>query len=450
VQGARRLRLTHELTQAVRAATAGASLRLFRNSVAFSAGTVMRLSIGFLTWIAAAHLYPAAQVGIAAGAISAMTLCVHVGILGADLALIRLYPERKDQPAVLLDTAITFCAIAATIAALAFIGLAGFGLNALHILASSPSYAVLFMVLTVFQAGWWLMDQSAVAVRSTGQVPIRAVAAAGVTLTGVITLGAVGLDTAASILAAWLAAAVVACVLGLFQLSRITGGYRFRPQLARSLVRRLMSIGLPNFLLTTADEAPALVLPIIAAELIDARAAAYWYAVWMMAIGAYTISMSFGLNMFAEAAWAPSELQKNVRHALRLGLSLAAAASAALLLLGPFVLAILGSAYADHATGTLRLMALVAVPMVVTKSYLFTCRATGRMREGTLAATVIGIAAVGLAAAGAQSVGLSGIAGGWLAVQAVAALAAGLRLRMLVFSRAPASPAAVGPVTSGG
>jgi hypothetical protein len=36
------------------------------NSVAFSAGTAVRVGLGFLTWVSAARLDPAAQVGFAA------------------------------------------------------------------------------------------------------------------------------------------------------------------------------------------------------------------------------------------------------------------------------------------------------------------------------------------------------------------------------------------------
>jgi hypothetical protein len=48
--------------------------QVLRNSVAFSAAAGVRLSRGFLTGLPAARFYPASKVGVAAGAISAMTL----------------------------------------------------------------------------------------------------------------------------------------------------------------------------------------------------------------------------------------------------------------------------------------------------------------------------------------------------------------------------------------
>src|SRR5438105_325192 len=67
---------------------------------------------------------------------------------------------------------------------------------------------------------------------------------------------------------------------------------------------------------------------------------------------------------------------------------------------------------------------------------LFTCRATGRIREGTMAALLTGITAVGLAIVAAPSLGLPGIAGAWLIAQVLAALGAAVRLRTLLLSGA--------------
>jgi len=68
-----------------------------------------------------------------------------------------------------------------------------------------------------------------------------------------------------------------------------------------------------------------------------------------------------------------------------------------------------------------------------------------RTREATFVAAVVGVLAVGLAATGAATVGLTGIAVGWLAVQTLAAIICGLRLRsLLVPLERPSTAAAVG------
>jgi O-antigen/teichoic acid export membrane protein len=420
-------------------------MTMLRNSLAFSAGTVIRMSLGFFTWLAAARLYPAAQVGIAATAISAMMLCIEAGLLGVDLALVAIFPSYRRRPTSLLNSAITLAAITACVSSLAFVGLAAAGFHSLHLLVAKPVNIALFVGLTVLGAAWWVMDQAGVSLRHSEHVLVRALVAGPVTLAGVVGLGVAGFDTASSILAAWVAAALAACVIGLVQIGRAVGGYRFRPQLARPLCRRLVSVGLPNFALSAADNAPGLILPLVAAEVISTRAAAYWYAVWMMSLAVYMLPASFGLHLFAEISDQPSEIVRHTRQQLRSGISFAAVATVAVITLGPYVLSLLGPAYASHGTTPLRLAALAGVPLVVMKSYLFTCRATGRIREGTTAATIVGVTAVGLGIAGAGSLGLPGIAGAWLLVQSLAALGAALRLRILT-SAPPAGTEAAGTV----
>ena len=408
---------------------------MLRNSLALSAGTVVRLSIGFLTWLAAARLYPASEVGIAAGAISAMLLCIQAGTLGVDLALIALFPEYRTRPALLLDTALTLAALMACIAALAFLGLSAVGLRALDVLSASAPYAALFVGLTVLPAAWWLLDQASVALRRSEKVLVRAVLAGCVTLGGVALLGALGWTSAAAILAAWLVAAAVVCVAGVVQLRRTTG-HRFRPRLERRIGRRLLSVGLPNFALTTADVAPVLILPILASEVLSPIDGAYWYAVWMMSLAAYTVPASFGLNFFAEASHAPSDLARHAYQTIRSGLLFAVAAGLAVILAGPLALSILGPDYAENGTDPLRLAALAATPIVIVKVYLYTCRATARMREGTCVAAVSGVAAIVAGTVAADSWGLTGIAAAWLLVQVLTALGIALRLPHLLRSSA--------------
>ena len=412
--------------------TGGGLFGALNNSVGFASGSVVRLSIGFFTWLAAARLYPASQVGMAASAISAMLLCVEVGVLGSDVALIAAFPRFRSSPTVLLNTAITLAAITACTGGLIVIGLGAVGLRALHFLVAHPADAVAFLLLVLFQAGWWLMDQAAIALRRSDHVPVRAFVAATVTLTGVLALGAIGYDTAGSVLVAWAAAALIACLIGLVQISRAIGGYRFRFSLPSPLRRDLVRVGLPNSLVTAADIAPGLVLPIVAAQQLSPRYAAYWYTVWMMSFAAYSIPWSFGLHLFAELADSPAELARRGARTLRSGLAIAGIAIVGVLVLGPTVLSILGPAYRAHGSTALRIAVLAAIPMVVMKAYLFTCRATGRLREGTIVATVTGITAVTLAIVLAPSLGLPGIAIAWLGVQTAGALVAAARLRSFV------------------
>src|ERR1700760_557436 len=103
------------------------ALGMTANGIALSAGTMVRLGIGFLTWLVAARLYSTSQVGLAAAAISAMFLCAQVGMLGVDFALIAMFPHHRAKAAPLLDTAIVLGGGLGLFAGLVFVGLSATG-----------------------------------------------------------------------------------------------------------------------------------------------------------------------------------------------------------------------------------------------------------------------------------------------------------------------------------
>src|SRR5207237_4092710 len=91
------------------------------------------------------------------------------------------------------------------------------------------------------------------------------------------------------IFSCWLVGSAAACLLGFVQLRRTLPQYRYRPRMELPMVRRLLSVGLPNHGLTLADRAPGLIMPVIAIELLSPTANAYWYAVWMMAFLVFVV-----------------------------------------------------------------------------------------------------------------------------------------------------------------
>jgi O-antigen/teichoic acid export membrane protein len=91
------------------------------SSLGLIAGKATLMSLGFLFWLLAARRFPAEQVGLTAGAISAIMLGVQLSLLGVGLAFITRYPRHQRQPADLLDSAITLVTLAALVFAVAFL-----------------------------------------------------------------------------------------------------------------------------------------------------------------------------------------------------------------------------------------------------------------------------------------------------------------------------------------
>jgi O-antigen/teichoic acid export membrane protein len=412
------------------------------------------MGLGFLFWLFAARRFPARDVGLTAGAISAIMLGVQLSMLGIGSAFITRYPRHQRRPVDLLDTAITIVAVASLLFAAAFLLLASGVFTELRVVGTMPAYAVLFVVMSLLGTVGTLFDQVSMAQGRGDQVAVRGVLNGLVTLAPLAFLPAVvGNVASLALFASWVAGGLGACLLALVQLGRQPIGYRYHPRARWPLTKDLVRVGLPNHMLTLAERAPGLILPIVVTELLSPAANAYWYTIWMMAWGVYVIPTSVGIALLAEAAHRPSSLGAQVRHAIRSSLAIGILAGAVLAAIADPLLSLIGRAYADAGATPLRVLVLGVVPLSFIQAYFSACRATGRLGEAVATGVVTGMAGVGAAAAAGVLQGLAGMALCWVLVLAAAGLWSAGRLRRLL-RRAGEEPApgrrAAAPVAPGG
>ena len=415
------------------AATKRTTTAVLLSSLALVAGKVATMGFGFLAWIVAARLYPAADVGLAAGAVSAVTLCAQLSLVGVGSAVITLLPRHATAPGGLLDTSFAYLALTAAAAGIIFVAFAGGVLRELSVVATDPAYALLFVVLAVAGTLGVLFDQASTARRRGDQVLLRGVLAGVVTLAAVaaIGLGASGTGSR-SIFAAWALGGVTTVVLGLVLVGRAVPGYRFRPRLDRRLAAELTRVGLPNYLLTLAERAPGFVLPIVVTELLSPADNAAWYVAWMMAWVVFVIPIQVGMTSFAEIAREPEAARRVIRHGVTTSLALGAAGAVVLGIAAVPILGLLGPHYAEAAATPLRVLLLGIVPMTVVQAYFSLGRARHSLREPIVVGTVSSVLSIVVPAAVGPATGLVGMAAAWLAIQAATALVAGVRLRALI------------------
>jgi O-antigen/teichoic acid export membrane protein len=412
------------------------------------------MGLGFLFWLFAARRFPARDVGLTAGAISAIMLGVQLSMLGVGAAFITRYPRHQRRPADLLDTAITIVAVASLLFSVAFLLLASGVFTELRVIGTMPAFAILFVVMSLLGTVGTLFDHVSMAQGRGDQVAVRGVLNGLVTLAPLAFLPAVvGNVASLALFATWVAGGLGACLLALVQLGRRPIGYRYHPRARWPMTKDLVKVGLPNHLLTLAERAPGLILPIVVTELLSPAANAYWYTIWMMAWGVYVIPTSVGIALLAEAAHRPSLLGAQVRHAIRSSLALGILAGAILAVIADPLLSLIGKAYADAGVTPLRVLVLGVVPLSFIQAYFSACRATGRLGEAVATGIVTGVAGIGAAAAAGVLQGLTGMAMCWVLVLGAAGLWSAGRLRRLL-RRAREEPAPgrrVGvPVAPGG
>lgn len=419
------------------------SLPMLVNSVALILAKVSTMGLGFVAWTLAARLFPASEVGIASAAISAIMLCTQIALLGISSAIISLFPTHAQSPSALLNTSYTILVGAALVVGGGFLILAASVFNQLHVIATIPSYAALFLIMSVLGTLGIAFDQTSTVLRRGYHVLLRGVLA-GVVIVVVVTILPVVTDASGSqaIFLAWAAGAAAAFLVGCRQIWTSLEHYRYRPRVDLSIGRALLAVGLPNYALTLAERAPGPLMPILVTEVMSPVDTAHWYAVWMMAWIVLIVPIQVSINLFAEASHRPDALTSVIRHGIRSSLVLGAVAAAGVAIAAPLILSLLGGAYAATGTTPLRILALTVIPFTFLQVYFAACRASRRLREAVIVCVVSGAAGVAMALTAGVEYGLSGMAAAWLITQSVAGAWAAWRLRSLV--RGAHAPRGVG------
>jgi O-antigen/teichoic acid export membrane protein len=420
------------------------ALSMLPNSLALIAAKVATLGLGFLFWLLAARLFSPHDVGLAAGVVAAVMLCTQFALLGAGAAVISLYPEHAASPRRLLHTGINLVVISSALFGLVFVALAVGAFPKLGVVGSSAGYTLLFASMSIFGTLAILLDQISTTLRRGDEAFGRGLVNGILSLICLAALGVLAKNAnSMAIFACWVIGGAAACALGAVQLWRGVARYRWRLQLDLGLARRLILVGLPNHLLTLADRAPGLMLPVIVTEVLSPTMNAFWYAVWMMAWVVFVIPVQVGMTLFSEASHRPAAIDKLVRHGLRVGLGIGIAAALGMAALASVALSLMGPRYASSGTDALRVLVWGVVPAAVIQVYYARSRAVRRLWEAIAAATLSGTVTVAAAAVAGAEWGLTAMALAWVSAQSVAAVWAVWRLQALGgagFGRASAGP----------
>src|SRR5207249_1928142 len=142
---------------------------LYKNSIFNMASTIILGVLGFVFWIAIAHLYKTEDIGIATTLISLMTLLSSFTILGLNSSLIRFLPKSANKNE-LINSSFVIVTIAALLpTVIFFLGLKIFSPQLLF-LRSNVIYFLSFIIFTIFISWNNLVDSIFMAFRAAGNI----------------------------------------------------------------------------------------------------------------------------------------------------------------------------------------------------------------------------------------------------------------------------------------
>jgi O-antigen/teichoic acid export membrane protein len=400
---------------------------LYANSAYLIVANAVNAGFGFLFWTAAARLYRADEVGLAAGAVSGMSLLVVISALGLDYAMIRFLPHEPDSTEV-INTALTIGVSVALALSAAFLAGVDVWAPFLVPLRQDAFAAASFMVGTVCMVISTLLNAVFLARMRSGFVLAQSAifGATKVLLAVVLATAAAGLTV---LVGAWAVGTAASIAFGLLWfLRRANGpGYRPQPHVQRSAVRRMTLFAATNYLSAVLAAAPLYVMPLLVLNMLGPEANAYFYVASSISGLLAMAPMAVSMTLFAHGSQDNALSTAQVVDGILFSLGLLVPAIVTIFLLGGKILLLFGRAYSEAATQLLWLLSLATLPMTLNLAYFSVRRVQHRMADVVLGLGWVLIMTLGFSVVLLPRTGLVGAGAVWLAAQA--SLAATLVLR---------------------
>jgi O-antigen/teichoic acid export membrane protein len=158
-------------------------------------------------------------------------------------------------------------------------------------------------------------------------------------------------------------------------------------------------------------------LPVLVLDRLGAEAAAAYSMVWQFGLALYMVPSGMGQSMIAHNAADPGKVDQARRETVRRGLMLVTPVALVLAVGAPLVLTLFGPHYVAAGTGALVLIALSAIPNVITAATISTARVRQRRGVQFGVPTSISVLTIGLAWLLMPHLGVLAVGLAWLLAQ---------------------------------
>jgi O-antigen/teichoic acid export membrane protein len=411
---------------------------LFRNAYALIANTGVTAILGFIYWVAAARLYSTRDVGLAAAAISAMTLLAGLSLFNLEAVMVRFIPIAGASTRRLAVSVYALSGVAAAVLATLFILSLDVLEPTLGFLKASGG-GVWFVVATVAWMIFVLQDGILVGLGRAIWVPIEnAIFGVGklALLIAFVSAGPIGIFQSWTIAAAVVVIPFTALIF-----------YRFVPEHMRVPAvsaeplsqQMLRQYAVADYVGAMFDLAAISLLPLLVTHWAGPEENAFFYQSWIIAYTLILVANNTARALTVEAAKDQAQLQSYGRVVFAHTLKLLVPAAIVIIVLAPLLLSVFGPEYAEQGTLTLRILALSALPHTVVLMALVTARLQHRLSEVIVIQAVTSLLVLGTALALSGRYGGLGAALAWLGAQTVVALVLLItRMRWLLWANSAA------------
>jgi O-antigen/teichoic acid export membrane protein len=386
-----------------------------RNAYSLVGSTLATSLLGVAFWIAAARLFSKEDVGRDAALISTMLFLSSISQLNLTNGFNRFVPTAGIGTRRLVLVGYLAAAATALVASSIFVLGVDLWAPRLGLLQDHWPYALWFVGGTVIWTVFALQDAVLTGLGEARWVLIENVCY-GIVKLGLLVSVAAALPVL-GVFASWtapLGVVVVVVNIGIFR--RMLPARRHPPlePVDASMVRRYVGFDMVATIMMSATIG---LMPVIVLSIVGPSASAYLYLSWTIAYTLYLVSIGVGMSFVTESARAPERIielaRKMIAHSLRIVAPLAVFVA----LTAPLVLRVFGPAYSHHATHLLQLLALSAIPNVVTATYLSIARVQRRLSAVIAATGALAVGVLTLSIILVHVIGVAGVGVAWLVSQ---------------------------------
>ncbi len=326
---------------------------MVRNSFWLVVNTVVLTGLGFLFWTLCTRLFTAHEIGIASTLISAMSLLASISGLGLGVWLVRFLPSSKEPNHTINSIALVMLLLAAVVASL-FIMLTGIFAPSLSFLRTDYWIAAAFVTGVVSTVLFQFLDDIFLSYGISFFSVIKGALFSIVKLALPALLVGFGV---LGIFGSWVIGAVSAVLFG--------GGVLvwrklYRPSLVihERLIMEMLPFSFGNYVAFLVRMLPTMVFPIIITETLGAESTAYYYTAYMVAGLLHIVPNAASSALLSEGSRRTSEYASSERRILLYTLAILVPASAFFWVFSPFILGLLGPAYAVQGAPLLRIFSV--------------------------------------------------------------------------------------------
>jgi O-antigen/teichoic acid export membrane protein len=390
-----------------------------RDGMALVLSSGVSSAIGMLFWVLAARLFEQDVVGVNSAALSAVTLLASASHLNLGNAMLRFVPVAERRRAVVAGC------FAVGIGWGAVVGL-GFGIGAnvwapdLVAAFGHPALVAFYVVAVPFWTVFVLQDAALTAIRRAGLVLVENLAFALLKV-GLLVVAA-GLGLMAGIALGTVLATVLVVIVVVSYLARVLRTQEPAPHAVPVTARDLAGFVGVDYAGNVAWQTAVFGLPLIVIAFAGPGGAAVYGVAWQITYALYLVASGMGKSMVAHSAAGDSGAILRARRGMdRKAMTLVLPGATVVAIGSYFILSVFGSRYAETGAVVLALLALSAIPNVVTNSALWEARV--RRQRAVQVGLPAAISAVVIAATLVlvPAVGIVGVGWAWLCAQSVAA-----------------------------